>query len=118
MPLVVPGLQSKDGKDDWMGKLMGKSLGDTHNETVRSPYYRLLSALPTTLCMQVPRSGGESQFVRQASADKFDQTFAKQDLPKEHRVLKPDSMSTMDHKPERLNIHVGEDGTVQNVRYG
>jgi hypothetical protein len=33
-------------------------------------------------------------------------------------VLKPDSMSTMDHKPERLNIHVGEDGTVQNVRYG
>lgn len=36
MPLVVPGLQSKDGKnDDWMGKLMGKSLGDSHNETVR-----------------------------------------------------------------------------------
>lgn len=46
------------------------------------------------------------------------QTFAKQDLPKEHRVLKPDSMSTMDHKPERLNIHVDEDGTVKNVRYG
>jgi hypothetical protein len=46
------------------------------------------------------------------------QTFAKTDLPKEHRVLKPDSMSTMDYKPDRLNIHVGEDGTVQNVRYG
>jgi hypothetical protein len=36
MPLVVPGLQSKDGKgDDWMSKLMGKSIGDSHNETVR-----------------------------------------------------------------------------------
>ncbi|KAJ4380894.1 hypothetical protein N0V86_004257 [Didymella sp. IMI 355093] len=78
MPLVVPGIQSKDGKDDWATKLMGKSLGDNHNET----------------------------------------TFAKQDLPKEHRVLQPDSMKTMDHKPDRLNIHVGEDGTVQNVQYG
>tara|TARA_R110002003_G_scaffold106_10_gene8775 strand:- start:5832 stop:6035 length:204 start_codon:yes stop_codon:yes gene_type:complete len=38
MPLVVPGLQSKDGKssgDDWMSKLMGKKLGDTHDEIVR-----------------------------------------------------------------------------------
>ncbi|KAJ4341800.1 hypothetical protein N0V87_001463 [Didymella glomerata] len=78
MPLVVPGIQSKDGKDDWMSKLMGKSIGDNHNET----------------------------------------TFAKQDLPKEHRVIQPDAMMTMDHKPDRLNIHVGEDGTVQKVRYG
>ncbi|KAF3051402.1 hypothetical protein E8E11_004207 [Didymella keratinophila] len=78
MPLVVPGIQSKDGNDDWSTKLMGKSLGDSHNET----------------------------------------TFAKQDLPKEHRVIQPDAMMTMDHKPDRLNIHVGEDGTVQKVRYG
>ncbi|KAF2748121.1 hypothetical protein M011DRAFT_467171 [Sporormia fimetaria CBS 119925] len=86
MPLVVPGLQSKDGgasassnsQDDWMNKLMGKKLGDKHDEI----------------------------------------TFAKQDLPEEHRVLGPDSMSTMDHKPERLNVHVDEDGTVRNVRYG
>jgi hypothetical protein len=46
------------------------------------------------------------------------QTFAKTDLPKEHRVLKPDSMSTMDHKPERLNVHVDEDGTVKKVTHG
>ncbi|KAF2120438.1 hypothetical protein BDV96DRAFT_564830 [Lophiotrema nucula] len=80
MPLVIPGLQSKDGsgKEDWSNKLMGKKLGEEHNEV----------------------------------------TFAKTDLPKEHRVLKPDSMSTMDHKPERLNIHVDEEGTVKNVRYG
>lgn len=36
MPLVVPGIQSKDGNDDWATKLMGKSIGDNHNETVRS----------------------------------------------------------------------------------
>lgn len=38
MPLVVPGLMSKDGGssgDDWMSKLMGKKLGEQHNETVR-----------------------------------------------------------------------------------
>ncbi|PSN73071.1 hypothetical protein BS50DRAFT_568653 [Corynespora cassiicola Philippines] len=80
MPLVIPGIQSKDGssKEDWSSKLMGKKLGEEHNEI----------------------------------------TFAKQDLPEEHRVLKPDSMSTMDFKPDRLNIHVGDDGTVLNVRYG
>ncbi|KAF2471955.1 uncharacterized protein BDR25DRAFT_302781 [Lindgomyces ingoldianus] len=80
MPLVVPGIQSKDGSssEDWSNKLMGKKLGDAHDNM----------------------------------------TFAKQDLPKEHRVLKPDSMSTMDFKPDRLNIHVGEDGTVTNVKYG
>jgi hypothetical protein len=37
MPLVVPGLQSKGGNsgDDWMSKLMGKKLGDQHDEMVR-----------------------------------------------------------------------------------
>ncbi|KAI8941293.1 hypothetical protein NX059_002522 [Plenodomus lindquistii] len=80
MPLVVPGLQSKDGNsgDDWMSKLMGKKLGDQHDEV----------------------------------------TFAKSDLPKEHRVLKPDSMSTMDFQPERLNVHVDDDGTVKKVTKG
>ncbi|KAF1953389.1 hypothetical protein CC80DRAFT_494677 [Byssothecium circinans] len=80
MPLVVPGLQSKGGEgiDAWTNKLMGKKIGDDHNET----------------------------------------TFAKQDLPQEHRVLEPGSVSTMDHKPERLNIHVDEQGTVKNVKFG
>jgi hypothetical protein len=37
MPLVVPGLQSKDGnQDDWMSKLMGKKLGEQSDEMVRS----------------------------------------------------------------------------------
>ena len=39
MPLVVPGLTSKDGGDDktskWMSELMGKKIGETSDETVR-----------------------------------------------------------------------------------
>ena len=37
MPLVVPGLMSKDGDDKntkWMNDLVGKKIGDTSNETV------------------------------------------------------------------------------------
>jgi hypothetical protein len=38
MPLVVPGLMSnsKDKTEDWSNKLMGKKLGDTSDEIVRS----------------------------------------------------------------------------------
>ncbi|PGH15599.1 hypothetical protein AJ79_02381 [Helicocarpus griseus UAMH5409] len=45
-------------------------------------------------------------------------SFAKKDLPPSHRVLKPGDMTTMDFKPDRLNVHVNEDGTVTNVKYG
>jgi hypothetical protein len=64
MPLVVPGLQSKDGDktSDWMNKLMGKKIGNSSDEI----------------------------------------TFAKKDLPKEHRVVKDGDMLSMDHKPDRL----------------
>jgi hypothetical protein len=37
MPLVVPGLMSKEGGssgDDWNNKLMGKKLGEQHDEMV------------------------------------------------------------------------------------
>ncbi|EMD91755.1 hypothetical protein COCC4DRAFT_187825 [Bipolaris maydis ATCC 48331] len=80
MPLVVPGIQSKDGnsKEEWMTKLMGKKIGEKHDEV----------------------------------------TFAKTDLPEQHRVLRPDSMKTMDFKPDRLNVHVDEDGTVKDVTHG
>lgn len=46
------------------------------------------------------------------------QTFAKADLPKEHRVVQPGTFQTMDFKPERLNIHVDENGTVKDVKHG
>ncbi|KAF1817116.1 hypothetical protein P152DRAFT_453718 [Eremomyces bilateralis CBS 781.70] len=44
--------------------------------------------------------------------------FAKKDLPSEHRVVKEGDMMTMDHKPDRLNIHVADDGTVNKVTHG
>ncbi|KIW06727.1 uncharacterized protein PV09_02421 [Verruconis gallopava] len=80
MPLVVPGLQSKDGSktSDWMNKLMGKKIGETNDEI----------------------------------------TFARKDLPSEHRIVKEGDMMTMDHKPDRLNIHIGDDGTVSKVTHG
>jgi hypothetical protein len=34
MPLVVPGIMSNNGGDDWTSKLSGKKIGDSHNETV------------------------------------------------------------------------------------
>jgi len=45
-------------------------------------------------------------------------TFAKNDLPEKHRVIKSGDMATMDHVPERLNVHVGDDGTVEKVTHG
>ncbi|KAK5167942.1 uncharacterized protein LTR77_006509 [Saxophila tyrrhenica] len=82
MPLVVPGLMSKDGGEDktskWMNDLAGKKIGESSNET----------------------------------------TFAKKDLPQEHRIVKEGDMMTMDHKPDRLNIHTKEDGTVSKVTHG
>jgi len=46
------------------------------------------------------------------------QTFAKKDLPEKHRVVKEGDMMTMDHNPDRLNIHVADDGTVTKVTHG
>jgi hypothetical protein len=39
MPLVVPGVQSEGGSgiEAWTNKLMGKKIGDNHDEVVRSP---------------------------------------------------------------------------------
>jgi hypothetical protein len=55
MPLVVPGLQSKDGNsgDDWMSKLMGKKLGDQHDEMVSRPPLTLLSSFLSSPCRRI-----------------------------------------------------------------
>ncbi|KAE8320519.1 peptidase inhibitor I78 family-domain-containing protein [Aspergillus sergii] len=45
-------------------------------------------------------------------------TFAKKDLPQPHRIVKPGDMMTMDYKPERLNVHLDEKGTVHDVHFG
>ncbi|OAP60654.1 hypothetical protein AYL99_05656 [Fonsecaea erecta] len=44
--------------------------------------------------------------------------FAKKDLPQNHRVVEDGGMMTMDHNPDRLNIHVDKDGTVKKVTHG
>ncbi|TVY38546.1 Uncharacterized protein LOCC1_G006697 [Lachnellula occidentalis] len=44
-------------------------------------------------------------------------TFAKADLPEETRVIQPGSMVTKDFKPNRLNVHLKEDGTVSHVNH-
>ncbi|KAF2145564.1 uncharacterized protein K452DRAFT_243704 [Aplosporella prunicola CBS 121167] len=45
-------------------------------------------------------------------------TFAKQDLPQSHRIVQEGGPMTMDYNPERLNVHVAEDGTVRKVTHG
>ncbi|KIW46429.1 uncharacterized protein PV06_02101 [Exophiala oligosperma] len=83
MPLVVPGINSKDSSstDSWMTKLMGKKLSDSSSSDASS--------------------------------------FAKKDLPQNHRIVDHEGgMMTMDHNPDRLNIHVDKDGTVRKVTHG
>ena len=51
MPLVIPGIQSEGGDDiqAWTTKLMGKTLGDDHSETVCAfPTYPFLPLHPVT----------------------------------------------------------------------
>ncbi|KAL4813692.1 hypothetical protein BDW67DRAFT_167717 [Aspergillus spinulosporus] len=81
MPLVVPGITnagSGNSKDEWLNKLVGKKISDSHNGTC----------------------------------------FAKQDLPESHRIVKAGDFTTMDHRPERLNIHLDENENVRDVNYG
>ncbi|MCJ1484368.1 hypothetical protein MMC06_004538 [Schaereria dolodes] len=96
MPLVVPGINSggDDQKSQWMNKLMGKKIGDTTDSTVQPPHQ---STVINTLTKT--------------------QNFAKQDLPKESRVLEHGSMATQDFNKDRMNIHLSEDGTVKHVDF-
>ncbi|KAL2882008.1 hypothetical protein SGCOL_002747 [Colletotrichum sp. CLE4] len=45
-------------------------------------------------------------------------TFCKRDLPEESRVIEPGMMVTKDFRPNRINVHVKEDGTVSHVNHG
>ncbi|BCR86891.1 uncharacterized protein ACHE_30878S [Aspergillus chevalieri] len=44
-------------------------------------------------------------------------TFAKTDLPQDHRIIKPNDPVTMDLRPNRLNIHLDEQGVVHDVGF-
>ncbi|RMZ89361.1 hypothetical protein DV736_g3402, partial [Chaetothyriales sp. CBS 134916] len=64
--------------EQWMQKLLGKTIGDMHSEV----------------------------------------SFAKSDLPSNHRVLDPGSVGTADFRPDRLNIHTDESGVVKKITHG
>ncbi|KAG9229680.1 hypothetical protein BJ875DRAFT_182155 [Amylocarpus encephaloides] len=44
-------------------------------------------------------------------------TFARAELPKPTRIIEPGSIVTRDFNPERLNVHLKEDGTVSHVNH-
>ncbi|KAK1759758.1 PUA domain-containing protein [Echria macrotheca] len=44
-------------------------------------------------------------------------TFCKTELPQQTRVVEPGMMVTKDHVPDRLNVHLKEDGTVSHVSH-
>ncbi|KAL6910207.1 hypothetical protein GGI43DRAFT_3653 [Trichoderma evansii] len=53
------------------------------------------------------------------SEDQSNETmFCKTDLPESHRIIKPGQFVTRDFRPERLNVHLKEDGTVSHVVHG
>lgn len=127
MPLFVPGVtstgnnqQNKDQnqESEWMNKLLGKKLTESTTDAV----VRLCSPDPS-----------KAQYQK---ITKWCQSFAKQDLPKDHRVIEHGSLATQDHHPNRfggfflddfldlitdkrgrLNIHLSEDGTIHHVNY-
>ncbi|KAL2120285.1 hypothetical protein VTJ04DRAFT_4311 [Mycothermus thermophilus] len=45
-------------------------------------------------------------------------TFCRTELPQESRVIPPGAIVTKDYRPNRLNVHVTEDGTVTHVTKG
>ncbi|GAA5808749.1 hypothetical protein MFLAVUS_002144 [Mucor flavus] len=49
---------------------------------------------------------------------KTDECIRRKELPKPNRVLSPNSIMTMDYRPERLNIHVDHTMRVTGVNYG
>ncbi|KAK0641495.1 hypothetical protein B0T16DRAFT_419929 [Cercophora newfieldiana] len=44
--------------------------------------------------------------------------FCKTELPQQTRVIEPGMMVTKDYNPDRLNVHIKEDGTVSHVNHG
>jgi len=52
------------------------------------------------------------------SPTKEENQISLEELPKGSRILTPDSMYTMDFKPDRLNLHIDETGHVIKETHG
>lgn len=88
---------------EWMNKLAGKTLTDQpSSETV-------------SVCSLLGKAFDNSTADSPSPSQK---SFCKKDLPKATRVIEPGMMVTRDFKPDRLNVHVKEDGTVSHVSQG
>lgn len=90
MPLVVPELVPGN-KDEWTNKLVGKKISDSGASDV-TVGFSVLSCFPWEL---IDFSISCMSYLTDV------QTFAKKDLPEEHRILKPNDPTTADHKPNR-----------------
>lgn len=92
MPLVVPGINSNEGgnsQQSWMEKLAGKKIGDKHDSNVRVHGGFTIYLVAYVCCVWGVRLTHGLQ------------SFAKGDLPKEHRVIEPGSMMTQDFNKDR-----------------
>jgi hypothetical protein len=82
MPLIDPVTSSVGGDKtkEWQNKLVGKKLGDAHDEVVSRALH------PQSFAYIL---------------NHYLQTFARADLPKESRVIEPGSIVTKDFNPNR-----------------
>ncbi|OJJ83448.1 uncharacterized protein ASPGLDRAFT_36205 [Aspergillus glaucus CBS 516.65] len=44
-------------------------------------------------------------------------TFAEKNLPRVHRILRPDDGYRLDYRSDRLNVYLDEEDVVRNVRF-
>jgi Peptidase inhibitor I78 family len=73
---------------------------------------------PTTSSNTSTQSWVDKLMGKTISDNHSSTSFAKKDLPSNHRVLGENDMASMDHRPERLNIHTDGEGVVKKVTHG
>ncbi|MBR9764244.1 MAG: hypothetical protein GYB53_12135 [Rhodobacteraceae bacterium] len=89
--------------------------------TLALPILALIAVTAVTAASAMSRPPEATPCGAELHGDMIGQTWTDAMLPERDdpvRVLHPESMATMDHRPERLNIHVSEDGTVTQLRCG
>ncbi|KAE8359026.1 hypothetical protein BDV27DRAFT_149950 [Aspergillus caelatus] len=99
-------------------------LGKLSNQHTLSLYHT--RKFHSTMPLVVPEvnSGDKNEWLNKLAGKTITEgtsdvtSFAKKDLPESHRILKPGDMRTMDYKPERLNVHLDDKGTVHDVNFG
>lgn len=87
MPLIVPGLNpTNNAQQEWMTKLLGKKITDS------APSDNLVSP-PLNAFSYIRYRAGITEHICKS--------FAKTELPKDHRIVEPGAMLSQDHNPDR-----------------